>query len=173
MNGWMQYGNYCFYWRLPSGNARHLQPHRYRRQRMYRRTTFRIMPYPKSDIFYFNARPGTSSVIRHRSPACTRSIPTPVTTINGTRTETGRNVDTLTLHRHGGRVFIAEITDVNGCISPSNSISVIEDCSGGGYERLPFLANLDFTIQTTPTCDVHNYQNTSSGFMPEPFLELR
>ena len=124
------------------------------------------MPYPKSDISISTPDPNVF---------CNTA---PLTRLYAVNTDAGYNyqwyqngnpvgTDTPQYTATAEGVYYVEITDVNGCIFPSNSISVIEDCSGGGGPGgCPFLANLDFTIQTTPTCDVHNYQNTSSGFIP-------
>ncbi|MCB9290888.1 MAG: PKD domain-containing protein [Lewinellaceae bacterium] len=129
-------------------------------------TTFRIMPYPESDISISTPDPTVFCNVG------------PLTRLYAVNTDAGYSyqwyqgstpvgTDAPQYTATATGVYHVEITDVNGCTFPSNSISVIEDCNGGGGPGgCPFLVNLGFDILTTPTCDIHDYQNTSSGFLP-------
>ena len=130
-------------------------------------TTFRIMPYPESDISISTPDPNIF---------CNASANTRLVAVN---TDAGYNYQ---WYQDGNPVgansprytavafgnYYVEITDVNGCTFRSNSIPVIEDCSGGGIPGVgcPFLVNMNMDIQTTAVCNEHNYQNTSTGFIP-------
>ncbi|MCO6475032.1 MAG: PKD domain-containing protein, partial [Phaeodactylibacter sp.] len=129
-------------------------------------TSFRIKPYPRSDISISTPDPNVF---------CNAAPFTRLYAVNTNAgydyqwyqdgSPVGTNAPPYTATAEG--VYYVEITDINGCTFRSNSIPVIEDCSGGGGPGgCPFLANVDFTIQTTPACDVHDYQNTSGGFIP-------
>ncbi|MCO6488322.1 MAG: PKD domain-containing protein [Phaeodactylibacter sp.] len=130
-------------------------------------TTFRIMPYPESDISISTPDPNVFCNVA------------PLTRLFALNTDAGYNyqwyqdgnpvgTDAPQYTATATGVYYVEITDVNGCTFRSNSIAVIEDCSGGGGPGggCPFLVNLDFDILPTPACDIHDYQNTSSGYIP-------
>ncbi|MCB0596498.1 MAG: PKD domain-containing protein [Phaeodactylibacter sp.] len=130
-------------------------------------TTFRIMPYPESDIsistpdpnVFCNAAPNTRLVAVNTDAGYNYQW-----YLDGS--PVGTNSPRYTAVAFGS--YYVEITDVNGCIFQSNSIPVIESCTGGGIPGVgcPFLVNMGMDIQTTAVCNEHNYQNTSTGFIP-------
>jgi len=129
-------------------------------------TTFRIMPYPESDISISTPDPN----IFCNAGANTRLIA--VNTDAGYSYQwyqdgnpVGADSPRYTAAAFGN--YYVEITDQNGCTFRSNSIPVIQDCGGGGPgSGCPFIVNLGFDIQSTPSCNTHDYQNTSTGFIP-------
>lgn len=64
--------------------------------------------------------------------------------------------------------YYVEITDFNGCMAVSNSIVLVEDCSGGsgpgGADCTGIVS--DFEIQPTAACNVRNYMNQSVDMIP-------
>lgn len=65
--------------------------------------------------------------------------------------------------------YYVEITDFNGCMATSNTISLVEDCTGGGgpgggADCTGIVA--DFDIQPTVACNVRNYLNQSVDMIP-------
>jgi len=61
-------------------------------------------------------------------------------------------------------VYYVEITDVNGCVATSNTITVAEDCVNGPPLPGPNCpATPGFEPVATPACDTREYQNLSAG----------
>ena len=78
--------------------------------------------------------------------------------------------NTPILHATAVGTYYVEITDSNGCMSPSNNITLEEnDCTGGGggnggFDCSPF--DPGFTIIPEADCNVRSYVSTTTGQMP-------
>ena len=80
-------------------------------------------------------------------------------------TPVGTNAPTHTSNLEGS--YYVEVTDQNGCTAISNAISLFNCCGspncGGGppNDGCTYPAGVDFEIQPTADCAVHNFINTS------------
>lgn len=71
-------------------------------------------------------------------------------------------------HTNAFGSYRVQVTDVNGCQSLSNLISVVEDCSGDGPsgEALCTNGEADFEISSTSICNNRIYTNQSPNMIP-------
>lgn len=84
---------------------------------------------------------------------------------------TGQTTPVITATQAG--VYRVQVTDINGCRSNSNILSVVANCSsGGGSGGLPpgaslcLTSDLDFQITPTGACNVRNYTAMGNNIVP-------
>lgn len=84
-------------------------------------------------------------------------------------------LDSPTLTNGQYSTFYVDITDANGCTATSNSLTIVEDCGGGGgvcnnpgHPASNCVNGVDITFgwAFTPTCETIQFNNTSPNYMP-------